>query len=70
MLRIAFRCQTLGWERGVIFVRNTILGDCSNIKRQKWAMWFVRKFPCQAEIHVTASHEWGGYLPTFSYMRS
>lgn len=45
MLRIAFRYQTLGWEKDVIFVRNTILGDCSDIKRQKWAMWFVRKCP-------------------------
>lgn len=44
----------LEWEKNVIFVRNTILGDCSNIKRQKWAKWFVKKFTCQTKTHVTA----------------
>lgn len=64
---MASRWRTLGWEKDVIFVRNTILGDCSNFKRQKRAMWFVRKFPCQAEIHASGllshflSHE--GMIP-------
>lgn len=63
-LGIGFRCQILGWEKNAISVRNTILGN-SNSKRQKWAIWFVRKFPCKAEIHVTASHKWDSHFPPF-----